>query len=104
MPIGTQCDYCLCEAFFLEHRKNIKLKQERGVGFEDVLVQINNGDILDIVDNPNTQKYPNQKIFIIKINEYVYYVPFVEDANEVFLKSIIPSRTLNKLYSGGKKK
>ena len=83
--------------------KNIKLKQERGIGFEDVLVRIDNGEILDIIDNPNKQKYPNQRIFILEINEYIYYVPFVENEKEVFLKTIIPSRKLKKEYLGGKK-
>ncbi len=84
--------------------KNIKLKQERGIGFEDVLLQINNGEVLDIIDNPNKQKYPNQRIFILEINEYICYVPFVENENEVFLKTIIPSRKFKKEYLGGKKK
>jgi hypothetical protein len=56
--------------------------------------------ILDIVDNPNKKRYPNQKAFIMEINEYVFYVPFVEDENEVFLKTIIPSRRLKKQYLG----
>ena len=80
--------------------KNAKLKRERGIGFEDVLFQLNDGKILDIVDNPNNQRYPNQKVFVIEINEYIYYVPFVEDEDEVFLKTIIPSRKLKKQYLG----
>ena len=84
--------------------KNLKLKRERGIAFEDALFQINSGEVLDIVDNPNRRKYPNQRVFILEINEYVYYVPFVEDENEVFLKTIIPSRKLKKEYLGGMKK
>ena len=61
-------------------------------------------EVLDIVDHPNKRKYPNQRVFILEINEYVYYVPFVEDENEVFLKTIIPSRKLKKDYLGGKNK
>ena len=80
--------------------KNTKLRQQRGIGFEDVLFEINNGKILDIVDNPNKRRYSNQKAFILEINEYVYYVPFVEEADEVFLKTIIPSRKLKKQYLG----
>ncbi len=86
------------------NEKNAKLRWERGIGFEDALFQINSGEVLDIVDNPNKRKYPNQRVFILEINEYVYYVPFVEDENEVFLKTIIPSRKLKKEYLGGMKK
>ncbi len=86
------------------NEKNAKLRRERGIGFEDVLFQINIGEVVDIVDNPNKRKYPNQRVFILEINEYVYYVPFVEDENEVFLKTIIPSRKLKKEYLGGMKK
>lgn len=84
--------------------KNLKLKRERGIAFEDALFQINSGEVLDIVDNPNRRKYPNQRVFILEINEYVYYVLFVEDENEVFLITIIPSRKLKKEYLEGTKK
>ncbi len=84
--------------------KNAKLKREKGIGFEDALFQINRGEVLDIVDNSNKRKYPNQRVFILEINEYVYYVLFVEDENEVFLITIIPSRKLKKEYLEGTKK
>ena len=90
--------------FSWDPNKNIKLKKERGVGFEEVIFQINSGDILDIIDNPNKSKYPGQRVFILEINKYVYYVPFVENDNKVFLKTIIPSRKLKKRYTGGNKK
>ena len=80
--------------------KNAKLRRERGVGFEDVLFQLNEGKILDIVDNPNNKRYPDQKVIVIEIKEYIYYVPFVEDEAEMFLKTIIPSRKLKKQYLG----
>ncbi len=57
-----------------------------------------NGEILDILEHVNQAKYPNQKYFVININDYVYYVPFVEDKEKIFLKTIIPSRKLTKIY------
>ena len=90
--------------FSWNQEKNVKLKRERGIGFEDVIFQINRGEVLDIVDNPNKEKYPNQRVFIMDINEYVYYVPFVEDENEIFLKTIIPSRKLKNEHLGEMKK
>ena len=84
--------------FNWDSQKNQKLKQERDVGFEEILIAIEEGKILDIVEHPNKNKYPDQKIFIININNYAYLVPFVEDEEKVFLKTIIPSRKATKKY------
>jgi hypothetical protein len=82
--------------------KNEQLKTERQVLFEDVVLAITSGDLLDTIEHPNKKKYPNQKIFIVKINDYVYLVPFVEDENIIFLKTIIPSRKMIQKYLGKK--
>lgn len=84
--------------FDWDGQKNAKLKIERDVCFEDVLMAIENGNILDIIEHPNKKRYPNQKIFIININDYAYLVPFTEDEEKVFLKTIIPSRKATKKY------
>jgi hypothetical protein len=70
------------------------------LGFEVVLSAIEEGKILDIVDHPNQEKYPNQRMFIIEINQYVYVVPFVENEQEIFLKTIIPNRKMKRKYLG----
>ena len=80
--------------------KNALLKAERGVSFEDVVFHIMAGDILDTVDHLNQERYPGQQIHVIAIEEYVYLVPFVESEEEVFLKTIIPSRRATKSYLG----
>lgn len=80
--------------------KNEQLKTERNVLFEDIVFAIEHGELLDIIEHPNKKKYPNQKIFIVKINNYVYLVPFVEDENIIFLKTIIPSRKMTLEYLG----
>ena len=80
--------------------KNALLKAERGVSFEDVVYHIMAGDIVKTVDHPNHIKYPGQKIHMIAIEEYVYLVPFVETEEEVFLKTVIPSRKATKRYLG----
>ena len=81
--------------------KNEQLKEQRNIGFEDVLLAIENGGLLDDIEHPNKEKYPNQNIFIIlvEIKEYVYLVPYVEDDESIFLKTIIPSRQMNKKYN-----
>ena len=83
--------------------KNTRLESERGVSFEDVVFHIMNEDILDTIDHPNQVRYPGQKIHIIAIEDYVYLVPFVESEQEVFLKTIIPSRKAARKYRGTKK-
>ncbi|PIP75572.1 toxin [Candidatus Kuenenbacteria bacterium CG_4_9_14_3_um_filter_39_14] len=79
-------------------QKNEKLRAERDIGFEDCLLAIEEGKILDILEHKNKKKYPNQKIFVLEISGYAYLAPFVEDKDKVFLKTIIPSRKATKEY------
>ena len=81
-----------------DNKKNRILKQKRGVTFEQVIIHIVNGDVLDIIDHPNKAKYPNQQVLVVEMNEYVYAIPFVQQGHERFLKTIVPSRKLTKLY------
>jgi len=78
--------------------KNLALKAERGVSFEEVLVAISQGALLDVVEHTNKEKYQNQRIFIVRIRGYAYLVPFVETDGEIFLKTVIPSRSATKRY------
>ena len=59
--------------------KNELLKKLRGVSFEQVVLAIVSGDLIDRIRHPNPEKYPNQKVFLVKIGDYVYSVPYVED-------------------------
>ena len=63
-----------------------------------VLEKIEKGEIPGIEPHPNAVKYPNQKIFILELAKYICYVPFVENDEEIFLKTIIPSHKLKKQY------
>jgi len=78
--------------------KNQLLKLQRNLSFEQVLQEIEDGNILGRKVHPNFKKFPNQEIFIVRLKDYVCYVPFVENEKEIFLKTIIPSRQLNKEY------
>jgi uncharacterized DUF497 family protein len=78
--------------------KNILLQADRGVSFELVVTAIAEDKLLDVIEHPNQEKYPLQKIFVVEIDRYVYMVPFVESDREIFLKTIIPSRKLKKKY------
>jgi predicted DNA binding CopG/RHH family protein len=68
--------------------KNAKLRAERGIGFEDIVFHIERGDLLEILEHPNPSRYAGQRIFVVKREDYVYLVPFVEDEHTVFLKTI----------------
>ena len=81
--------------------KNQELILERGVSFEEAIFHIERGGLLDDIVHPNALDYPNKRIFIVCIKEYAYLVPYVENDDEVFLKTIIPSRKFTKKYLGG---
>ncbi len=78
--------------------KNEILLHERGISFERAIYLIENNGVIDIINHPNQNKYPDQKMFILNIENYAYLVPFVEDDKEIFLKTIIPSRKATKRY------
>jgi len=82
--------------------KNLLLKETIDISFEQIVMHIEQGDLIDIIKHPNSEKYSNQKILIINVNNYIYTVPFIENTHERFLKTIIPNRKFTKKYLGGK--
>ena len=82
----------------LDEDKNVLLKSTRGYSFNDVLKVIRKDGILDNYKHPNSQKYPNQYIYVVALGGYIHYVPYVFDGDDIFLKNIIPSRKLHKIY------
>lgn len=90
--------------FDWDEKKNAKLKLEREIGFEDVVTAIHEGDLLVTLNHPNKERYPNQKIYIVNIENYAYVVPFIETEGKKILKTIYPSRKMTKKYIIGKEK
>lgn len=84
--------------FRWNHEKNMELKSERGISFEEMVLAIEADGILDVIRHPNRGKYPNQLLFVIALDGYAYLVPFVEEADYFFLKTIIPSRKATRDY------
>jgi uncharacterized DUF497 family protein len=84
--------------FDWDDEKNLLLEKTRGIGFEDVVFHIQNGDVLDVIRHPDKNRYPNQNIIILKVEEYVYLVPYVKKKGIRFLKTIIPSRKATREY------
>ena len=89
--------------FRWDNEKNELLKKTRGVCFEQVVLLMERGKVLDIMEHPNQEKYPGQKIAVVIIDSYAYLVPYVEHDKEIFLKTIIPSRKATNKYAGEKK-
>ncbi len=80
--------------------KNEQIKAERNLSFEQVVMHIEGGDLLDVCQHPNQERYPGQQILVVRIGEYAYVVPFVESDDGRFLKTIIPSRKATREYLG----
>ena len=84
--------------FRWDNEKNELLKQNRGVCFEQVVLLMERGEVIDTIEHPNQEKYPGQKIAVVMIDTYAYLVPYVENNEEIFLKTIIPSRKATNKY------
>lgn len=78
--------------------KNETLRADRGISFESVVVAIESGGLLDILTHPNRAKYPRQRILVVALDNYVHLVPFIEEEDYFFLKTIIPSRKATRDY------
>lgn len=92
----------MTKPFRWDFDKNEQLIRERSVSFEKITVAVENGDLLDIVQHPNIEKYPRQKIMIVGLDGYAFLVPFVEEPDYIFLKTIIPSRKATRDFIGSK--
>ena len=80
--------------------KNERLINERDISFEDIVVHIHLGNEVDIYDHPDQERYPGQKISVVIVEDYAFLVPFIENDEEIFLKTIIPGRKATKQYLG----
>lgn len=89
--------------FIWDNEKNELLKHNRGVCFEQVVLLMERGEVLDTMEHPNQERYPGQKIAVIMIDAYAYLVPYVEHDEKIFLKTIIPSRKATNKYEREKK-
>lgn len=84
--------------FVWNAEKNDQLKAERGISFEEVVFHIENGAVLAVIAHPNQLKYAHQRVYLVEIDAYVYVVPFVESDDEIFLKTVMPSRKMTRKY------
>ena len=76
--------------FEWNQKKNIRLKRERDISFEEIVFAIGNGSLLDEVERPSKR---NQGLLVVYLKDYIYIVPCVKGKGDsIFLKAIIPSR------------
>ena len=92
----------MTKPFRWDPEKNEQLIQERGVSFEQIAIAVEDGDLLQIVQHPSVDKYPRQRIMIVGIDGYAFLIPFVEEIDYLFLKTIIPSRKATRDFIAGK--
>lgn len=90
-------------AFQWNNEKNEWLRDHRGVCFEQVVILMEAEEVLDVIDHHNQAEYGDQKVAIVDINDYAYIVPYVQHSDDIFLKTIIPSRKATKKYIGERK-
>jgi hypothetical protein len=64
------------------------------------VLAIESGGLLDELKHPNKEKYPNQLVFVVGLDGYAYLVPYVEETEYYFLKTVIPSRKATRDYLG----
>ena len=86
--------------------KNEWLKKERKISFEVVVFHLSQGDVWKLAAHPDQKKYPGQKIYFVIIDDYIYLIPHLVSEEDIFLKTIIPSRKATKDYKreqGGQK-
>jgi len=88
--------------FNWDNEKNDKLKKTRNICFEDMVIAIEKGNILDILENPS-KKYKYQIIIVVNFENYAYAVPAIKTEEEYFLKTIFPSRKYTNKYLKDKK-
>lgn len=84
--------------FDWNEKKNELLKKERNISFEEIIFAIADDRLLDVLEHPNKEKYPKQKLLIVEINQYAYIVPVVENKETYFMKTIYPSRKATHNY------
>ncbi|TAK62232.1 toxin [Methylobacter sp.] len=84
--------------FRWNHEKNETLKIERNISFEEIVLAIEADGLLDELSHPNLEKYPNQSVLVVALDGYVYLVPYVEEPDYFFLKTVIPSRKATRNY------
>ena len=95
-------EWVMTMVFRWDTQKNALLMRERGLCFEQVVLAVEGGDLLQVIAHPQSARYPNQKIMVVAMDGYAFLVPFVQEEDGYFLKTIIPSRKATREFLGPK--
>lgn len=63
-----------------------------------IVVAIGDGGVLDVHEHPRQERYPNQRVRVVRCDRYSFLGPSVEAEDQLFLKTIIPSRKVTRDY------
>ncbi len=74
--------------------KNLWLQENRGIVFEELL----NGNFIGIDDHSSRG---HQQLLLIEYHGYIWVIPYVENAVEIFFKTAFQSRKYTRKYLGG---
>jgi len=74
--------------------KSERLKRIRGVSFEEII----SSELISVKSHPNRV---DQNIMLFKHKKYIWIVPYIEEKDYIFLKTLYPSRKFTKLYKKG---
>jgi uncharacterized DUF497 family protein len=89
--------------FDWDPEKNEWLKKERNISFEELAMLLSAGTLWKTTEHPNQDKYPNQRVFLLPVDGYIYFVPYVIDGDTIFLKTAFPHRNATRDYLKEKK-
>lgn len=78
--------------------KNEFLKKEKNLSFEEIALHLSEGKLWKVTKHPNPERYPNQKVFLVPVNDYIFFVPFIKDGEKFFFKTAFPHRQATKEY------
>ncbi|MCK4514280.1 MAG: toxin [Spirochaetaceae bacterium] len=86
--------------FNWDDEKNERLKRTRDVSFEEMVIAIEDGNVVDVLQHPNADRYPDQSVYLVEYKDYMFVVPFLRrsENQEIVLKTIYPSRKYTRLY------
>src|SRR5215469_11897435 len=89
--------------YAFDPEKNAWLIRARGISFEQVIALIESSKLVQVLEHPNAERYPNQLLYEVDVDGYVHVVPVVREGRMLFLKAIYPRRKATRRRGKGKR-
>ena len=80
--------------------KDELLQRERHISFDDVKYHLTSGEPLGDIQNPNQVRYPGQRLYVVRIGNRAWVVPYRRTGGYVFLYTAYPSDKFTRMYRG----